>query len=178
VTGYAKKITATKVKFIARTLDGTDYKTQASEEFNNGESGYIYFKSPEKGYLTIFLDDMEKVYRCIPYTNVQRNDMTIEPNHDYILFSSDNADYIKNKQWVDEIEFYTTKKLEYNQFYILFSPTPFEGYFIDSATDLKNGYTAPKSMSREKFHELLSNYRLRNSELQIQILGITIKHSF
>ncbi len=175
VTGYAKKILTTKVEFIARTLDRTDFKRNETVEFNNGESAYIYFKSPEKGYITIFLDDMDKVYRCIPYSNTPDIDLTVESNRSYIFFSPENADYLEKKQCVDEIEFYTLKKMEYNQFYILFSPKPFEGYFINPVTKLDNEYTVPKSMSRENFHEFLINNRLKNSELQVQIIGVTIK---
>jgi len=67
VTGYAKKIETATVKFIAFTLDGTNPEIDKSETFSNGESGYLYFRSPENGFVIVFYDDLEKVQRCIPY---------------------------------------------------------------------------------------------------------------
>lgn len=175
VKGKARAIDAPKVEFMAKTLDGTDPDKNETVDFINGESGYLFFKSPVKGYLILFLDDMEKVYRCLPYVNAEQHQFTLDPNKEYIFFSPEKAWYTENIQQVDEIEFYTLKQAEYNQFFVLFSPVPFGGYFVDSSEALNDGYITPKSMERDKFHDWLQENRIRNSKLQVQQIGITIK---
>ncbi len=174
VTGYARKIETAPVKFIAFTLDGTNPLIDKSETFANGESGYLYFRSPEKGYVIVFYDDLEKVQRCIPYNYSSDNFFTVDNNREYIFFSKEKNDYLSDSNLIDEIEFYTEKPIDYNQFYILFSPTPFSGYFYDPPQKLENGYSTFKSMNSDSFHSWLQENRIRNKDLQVQIIGITI----
>lgn len=174
VTGYARKIEAAPVKFIAYTLDGTNPSIDKSERFMNGESGYLYFRCPENGYLVVFYDDMKIVQRCIPYNAIKENYLKVESNREYILFSIENGDYIDDKKQVDEIEFYTEQPFDYNQFYILFSPAPLAGYFYNPPEPLEGGYSTFKSMDRDSFHSWLQDQRIRNKDLQIQIIGVTI----
>jgi hypothetical protein len=76
---------------------------------------------------------------------------------------------------VDEIEFYSEIPLDYNLFYIVFSPKPFKGYFLNPAEELEDGYTTFRSMERDAFQKWLQEQRIRNKELQVQIIGVSIK---
>ena len=42
--------------FKAYSLNYPDTNTCLTTTFRNGESLYLYFSSPEKGYFTVFLD--------------------------------------------------------------------------------------------------------------------------
>ena len=174
VTGYARKIESASVLFKAFTLDGTDPDLNRSETFTDGESGYLYFKSPENGYIIVFFDDLNTVQRCVPYNNSNDNYFKVEGNREYIFFSRGKCDYLSDKNHVDEIEFYTESPLDYNLFYILFSPEPFSGYFSDPPEKLGGGYTSFRSMARENFHSWLQDNRIRNKYLQVQIIGVSI----
>jgi hypothetical protein len=175
VTGYAGKIESAKVQFIAYTLDGLNPRLNKSEMFINRESGYLYFRSPEKGYIVAFYDDLKTVQLCIPYNAIEENYLKIDGNREYIFFSPEKSDYLSDKKQVDEIEFYTEMPVDYNQFYILFSPTPPGVYFYNPAEKLEDGYTTFKSMERKDFNSWLQENRTRNKDLQVQIIGVTIK---
>lgn len=174
ITGYARKIESPKINFITYTLDGTDPNLNKSDSFTEGESGYLYFKCPDSGYIIVFYDDMEKVQRCIPYNSSNENYFQVTGNRDYIFFSKNKSDYISDKNQVDQIEFFTEMPIDYNLFYVLFSPVPFSGYFYNPPEKLEKGYTTFKSLDRESFHSWLQENRVRNSNLQVQIIGVTI----
>jgi hypothetical protein len=175
VTGIARKMDAAEVRFIARTLDGTDPVRNQTETFVSGQTGYLYFKSAEPGYLIVFYDDMKNVQRCIPYNASRGFDLKIDANKDYLFFSQQLADYIENRNEVDEIEFFSDLPLDYNQFIIVFSPTPFKGYFLNAEERLEDGYTTFKSLSKDSFHAWLQENRIRNKDLQVHIIGVTIR---
>jgi hypothetical protein len=177
VTGFAEEIKSAEVEFSALTLDGTDYKKDETIQFIEGENGYIYFKSAEDGYLMIFYDDMATIQRCLPYNAMKETLFKIDANRDYIFFSPEHADYIKNNYIVDEIEFFTESELEYNQFYFLFSPDPFKTPVLDAEKELEDGYYTFKWLKRDEFKEWLQKCRIRYPDLQVQIIGITIKNS-
>jgi hypothetical protein len=175
VTGYAKEIESARVTFIAKTLDGADHKKNQTETFFSGEQGYLYFKSAMDGYLVCFYDDMHTVQRCIPFSKSNEQQLVVENNREYLFFSAKHANYGIHPEYIDEIEFYTEQALEYNQFYILFSPTPLGAYLINDASLLDFGYSSFKNMSREDFHRWLQENRIRNPEMQVQIIGVTIR---
>lgn len=174
VTGYARKIESAPVKFKAFTLDGTDPLMDKSGTFVSGEDGYLYFKSPDDGFLIVFYDDMNTVQRCIPYNSMTENNFTVQNNREYIFFSTEKANYMDDVRKVDEIEFHTTKPIDYNQFYILFSPVMLAGYYINPPKVLEDGYSTFKSMDREYFQKWLQEQRIRNKDLQVHIIGVNI----
>jgi len=177
VVGLAREVEAARVLFRAQVMDGTDPNTDISENFQSGESAFLHFKSPEDGFITIFFNDMQKVQRCVPYNRMPGNCLKVESNREYFFFSSDpeHCTYT-DPAYVDEIELYTENALEYNQFIVLFSKEPFKGYLLEEEVKNKDGYSGFKSMSGDDFHSWLQENRLRNKNLQIQILGVVIKN--
>lgn len=175
VRGYASKIETAKVRFMAKTLDGIDIKRDESIDFINGEMGYLYFKSALPGFVVIFYDDMKNVQRCVPYNNMAELELEIQANKEYLFFSRQHADYLLDKALVNEIEFFTEQPLEYNQFYVLFSPEPFSAYFLNAPEELQGGYRSFKSMEKDSFHRWLQNNRIRNKKLEVQVIGVSIK---
>lgn len=177
VKGYATKIEAADVKFIAKTLDGTSVSLDETIEFINGESGYLYFISGSPGYLLVFFDDMKIVQRCIPYNSMNVSSLKIDANREYIFFSKEYANYITDKNIVNEIELYTEKPMEYNQFYVLFSPEPIHAPVLNASEELNDGYRTFQSMEKNTFHRWLQENRVRNKDLQVQVIGISIKNT-
>jgi hypothetical protein len=163
VTGYARKIESAAVGFESFLLDGTDPKLNKTTTFVDGEKGYLYFKSPENGYLTVFYDDFNEVQCLIPYSKSKEKSLKVEANHEYILFSQ-----------VEDLTFYTEMPSDFNLVYVLFSPNQIDGYNYNPPENLKGGYFKSKSMSRENFQEWFQKNRIRNNLLQVQIIGVSI----
>jgi hypothetical protein len=166
VTGYARKIESASVEFESFMLDGTNPKLDKTTSFVDGEKGYLYFRSPENGYLTVFYDDFNEVQCLIPYSKSKEKSLSVEGNHEYILFSQ-----------VEDLSFYTEMPSDFNLVYVLFSPNQIEGYTYNPPEKRIDNYYKSKSMSRENFQEWFQKNRIRNKDLQVQIIGVTITKS-
>ena len=177
VYGLAEPVKTAPVNFIAKTLDGENQSVNSSSIFLTGESGYIYFKSPTKGYLSVYFDDWDKIEQCLPYKALTEPSLKIQANKDYIFFSSKKCDYLDDKNQVDEIEFFTDKEYEHNRFYILFSPNPIQPPILEEPMDYEGAYTSFWHTNPLDFMKWLQECRLRDSQLQVQVIWITIKNS-
>ncbi len=175
INGLAREMDEPKIQFMVKTLDGINYKMNETQDFVDGEKGYIYFKAAADGYLMIFLDDFHVVQRCLPYNAMSENCYPVKAHTDYIFFAPELIDKEKDKPIVDEMEFFTSTGFEYNQFYIFFSPVPFSPAILNQETELADGYSTFKMLKRDYFHSWLQEQRLKNKELQIKTIGITIK---
>jgi len=132
-------------------------------DFYSGESLYLYFKSPIDGYLSIFLDDGERVYRLFPYSSMTGKDASaglIEGDKDYVLFSKKRRDILFVPE---EYEFYSTKQVvEYNNIYVVFSSDSYKKPILDDQK--KNNIEGvemilPKSLTQKEFQLWLANNR-------------------
>ena len=161
ITGEVRKATA-KPMIQFQTLNRPDAGCRQTEFFS-GESLYLSFKSPVDGYLSVFLDDGERVYRLFPYTSMTGKQYSagfINGDKDYILFSKKKNEipYIP-----DELELYSTRQsAEYNNIYVIFSTELFEKPILDEQT-LKpmagTGYIIPKSLTYKEFSKWLAQNR-------------------
>src|SRR5665647_3400481 len=94
--------------------------------FFDKQSFLLYFKSPVDGYLSVFMDEnSETTRRLFPYLN-QGNEsaVKIEGDKPYWLFTNTN-DLNRFASKADEIELYTYSTIEYNNVYVLFSPSTY-----------------------------------------------------
>lgn len=173
VEGYARE-NHMKAKLDVRTLRCPQIDCQAVEYYSGG-SFYLYFKSPIRGYLSVFLDeDRDAVRRLFPYMN-QSDESTaqIEGDRAYILFS--NAKELNQFDCIaDEIELFTDRSIEYNNLYVVFSPLPFHKPILNDATLLSDGYILPKAVSFAKFQEWLGECRAAMPDFQVFKLKICI----
>lgn len=132
-------------------------------DFYSGQSMYLSFKSPIDGYLSVFLDDGERVYRLFPYSTmkgVQYSAGFINGDTEYVLFSRkrNQTPFIP-----DEFELYSLKQgVDYNYIYVLFSNEPYEKPMLDDQTLIPiEGveYIIPKSLSYKEFAKWLAQNR-------------------
>ncbi len=151
-------------------------KLSRTTNFIDKEQLYIYFKSPVDGYLSIFLEDDEGVYRLLPYLEmnpVYKNGALVLGDVDYLFFSPSNNSFPKSK--VDEMTLeYNKERIEYNFIYIVFS----EDKYIKPS--LKESFHSeeriiPKSLSKWEFGQWISNNKVNSECFQVIKQKISIQ---
>ena len=71
VKGKVREIESTKTEIIAKPLrNGTNLRYE-SNEFKDGDDLYLYFRTPEDGYISIYLldENTQLLYNILPYKN-------------------------------------------------------------------------------------------------------------
>jgi hypothetical protein len=170
VRGEAKEIVSSKVEFIAKTLrNGTSLKFE-STEFKDGDDMYLYFKSPESGYLSVFLmDDTNKlVYSILPYKRSDGAPYAIAPNQEYIFFSVPMAKP-NERSITDEYCMNCSDQVELNTLYVLFSKCQYSKLSMRSDINGLPAYTANKD-----FLSWLTSFR-KSIDNSVQIIDIKIQ---
>lgn len=143
--------------------------------FFDKQSFLLYFKSPVDGYLSVFIDEnSETTRRLFPYLN-QGNEsaVKIEGDKPYWLFTN-TKDLNRFPSKADEIELYTYSAIEYNNVYVLFSPSTYYKPILTDAVLLPDGYVLPKAISTSKFQEWLSDCRVAMPDFQTKRIKISI----
>ena len=152
------------LEYIILNAPNLNSRTQS---FYHEEQLYIYFKSPVEGFISIFLEDEDAVYRLLPYINMRDNfqsGVPIQSDTDYLFFSPDNNPF--PNQLVDEPSLLTLKKdIEYNYLYIIFSEDEFVKPMLENSV-IVNERIIPKQLSINKFQRWLANNRAFSENFQ------------
>lgn len=149
--------------------NGTDVKFE-SESFKNGDDFYLYFKSPVKGFLAVYLiDNEQKAYCLLPYANNSTGQVIIEHGKEYIFFSQKLV-LPEEAQTVEEYILTTEKSVEYNQLYIIFSPNEFT-----KANDNQTVEGLPRELAYTDFQRWLIKCRNRDYEIRVDSKMIEIR---
>ena len=125
VWGVAREVVSAKTIIDARALrNGTEPKFE-SNQFKEGDDLYLYFRSPEDGWLCVFLLDRfsGEVYCLLPYRNSPEGAVQVRHDKEYVFFKAD-----KNQpDWnvVDEYTMTCENSAEFNEIYAVFSPHRF-----------------------------------------------------
>jgi len=147
-----------------------------THSFYHEEQLYVYFKSPVKGFLSIFLQDDEAVYRLLPYINMSDNyqsGVPIKSDTDYLFFSPDDNSFPGNS--VDEPRLLTLKTdIEYNFVYIIFSEDEYVKPTLDNSSIVENRII-PKQLSINKFQKWLANNRASSEKFQDVRIKVSIE---
>jgi hypothetical protein len=156
----------------------------ATETFNNGQDLYLHFKTPEKGYLAIYLDVPEdrRTYRLFPYKNHSKDSLQqLKADEDYIFFSSKDSK-ICSPAVVDEL-ILTLKdpaKAEFNKLYIIFTPNQPTQKPILSKGSAVNFTTEewklelPDFLNSESFQKWLITTRINTENIQVKYVYLSI----
>ena len=144
-----------------------------STTFTSNEQLYLYFKSPLDGYLSIYLDDGNTVNKLLPYSSVQNsNSVSVKADKEYFFFVKGESN--PELGTPDELVLFTLKKQEYNTLYIIFSEANYYKPILNQGKVLENGYLLPKSLSKTKFDEWLSNNRATLDDFLDRTVNIEI----
>ena len=169
VCGKAREIAGAGIDFTAKVLkNGTEAKFE-SENFRDGDSIYLLFRSPSDGYLAIYLiDESQTAYCLLPYMNASSGNVRIKSGKEYVFFSERQADHTESAI-VNEYVLTTGKSAEQNFLYVIFSPNEFT-----KANDTKEGEALPRELRYSDFQQWLSKNRTRDKDMKVEVKGLTI----
>ena len=158
IKGEVKKITPRPA--IEYQIRNCGLPTCRTASFYSGEQLYLWFESPVDGYISVFLNDGNMVYRLLPYSNSKNsNSFKIKSDQEYLFFSKDMAKDLPVGEVPDEIELFTLKNKENNSVVIVFSTNDFFKPGLNYESVDNNKYLLPKSLSVNRFEEWLSELR-------------------
>lgn len=168
VKGRVRETLGAKVGFRSAVLkNGTEAKFEA-DEFRDGDDLFLSFRSPDDGYLMVYLyDGAKEVCRLLPYCGQGADSQRVEAGRQYVFFSCANADYGIPSSSIDEYTMTCRGKSEINRIYVVFSPEPFLGVQGDAPDSGIIGYPA--------FQQWMTDSRVRDRNIQIDIKDILIR---
>lgn len=137
-------------------------KPCVTDRFKDEQLLYLYVKSPISGYLSVFLDDGEKVYRLLPYRSMEgQKSVKITADKEYILFSAS-----KNKfnQASDGLQVFTERESEDNTLIVVFSENDYSKPRLNDEQVDANNFIIPQSLSKNYFENWLGNNRAAFSD--------------
>ncbi len=172
VEGKAKEISNSQIDVIAKVLrNGTDQRFE-SDSFKNNDDIYLYFRSPAKGNVAVYLmDDSQNTYCLLPYMNDSDGKVEVRANKDYVFFSPDMADE-DNKSIVDEYVMTCEKSTESNQIFIIYSPNAFIKANDYSSAD--DGLILPRQLTYADFQKWLTKVRTADRDMVLIQKPITV----
>lgn len=164
IRGVVKEATP-KANIEYRTLNYPNPVSRATT-FVSGESFYLFFKSPVNGYLSVYLDEGDKIYRLLPYDDMDTaSTLKVLADKTYIFFSLNNEhNYFGNR--IDELILYTPKRTELNTLHILFSEKDYFKPILDSKYKDEEGNIVPKSLTKRQFEIWLANNKTSINDFQ------------
>lgn len=177
IAGKARKATP-KAAIRYQTLNCLQMQCR-TVEFYSDESLYLYFESPVNGYLSVFLEDDQQVYRLFPYAGMRTEEQSavaVEGDRSYILFSNEPGMNAFGSK-ADELLLYTTKAEEHNTLYILFSEKPFlkPGLTGIQTLDIEGKeIIVPRSLGKVAFQQWLATNRALDQTFLVANVHISI----
>ena len=179
VTIKCREYQAPVANFKSYTLNCPDTNSCRTTTFKNEESLFLYFSSPQKGYVSVFLDDNSSAVICLPYVTNRQNYMSgfpVEGGKQYIFFEDNKSYYDNTKTRVDELEWETRENLE--KMTVIFSPYPFELPEFNAAYQkyVPSNYNLPDNLPSEDFNKWLINVQTKRKD--IEIMRIYLNTSF
>lgn len=175
VYGKIRELNQAPTSFQAFSLACPELKCKTIN-FNDGQDFYLYFKTPVKGYVTIYVDfpSESKTYRVLPYRKYsEESNLKVNADSDYIFFSKKFHDQDADELVLSLSENHTSEMIK---LFVLFSPNfVFDKPILNSNSQLNDGFVFPQSLPSEEFQKWIQNLRSRNSEIQLFTEYISIK---
>lgn len=174
VKGKVRELTQPKVELQTATLKCLN-KDCVSSDFEDGESFYMYLKSPLDGYVTIFISDANTAQRLLPYADMPRgmmNAVEVRADEEYILFSQD-MDKLNLREYVDEYELYAENEVDQNRIYVIYSEEPLKKPMLSKSDEEE--FEMPMELKAEDLQRWMSKQKRYNPEMVVFRADITIK---
>ena len=151
--------------FTAYTLNCSDTSHSKTNSFKKKDDFFVFFNTPQDGYLCVFLDDNQSSSILFPYSTGRSkyfNGFPVASNKDYLLFSNEKKYSLGDNIITDELEWDSRENLE--KLIIIFSTKPFE------LPDLNRSKSneIPEMLHSEDFNKWLIHLRNKNKNVEIK----------
>ncbi len=165
--GRIREVVQSRIDYRAMLIDHP-LKEEECTHYEAGDNIYLKFRSPESGYLMVYLyDGQDMVYRMLPSYNEKSSATEIERGESYIFFEKPGTRLVMSCQGEQEI----------NQVFVLFSTNPLsrtfeqEGGSVDvNGTELQT----PAMIRYEEFRKWLSDCRRQDKQFSYQSKSIIV----
>lgn len=186
ITIKAREISENKLDIKTICLSKED-KNFATNDFFDGSDFFLFFQSPKKGYLTVYLDDGKEAQRLLPYNEMPEKysgGVPINSDKEYIFFS-DSPEYntYRNSDFeIDTYELYANEQKDINRIIIIFSENEINkprlkkepNEDILTTEEKEQGYNLPPSLKSGNLQRWLIKNRCIREDIQVEIKYITI----
>lgn len=179
IKGKVREITSSPVVIDFSTGNCPDKKCDTSV-FKDGESMYLFFKTPVDGYLSVFAVEDEQAFRLLPYqqmSSVYAHAVPVKGNKDYVFFSNYRShDYFPGFSFykADQLLMLTDKQEEDLKLYVVFSTESFHAALLDEENETEEGEGIPKSLSYDSFTNWLENNRMFTTGFDYKMASLKI----
>lgn len=170
VCGKAREIKSAGIDIESKVLrNGTEPRFE-SDNFNSGDDLYLWFKTPVDGYLTVWLLDRgsQTVYCLLPYRSSSQGAVEVKRDQTYVFFRQNHK--LKDWQYIDEYTLTASATVEWNEVYVVFSPSPYIKATVN-ASDL----LAPRELTFKDFSAWLTRCQIKDSDMVVSKQLIEIK---
>lgn len=171
VKGRIREIKSAPVSFQAKLLRQGTADWNESEDFHDGDSIYLSFVTPTRGFLAVYLDDNSgEVFRLLPYPK-QEELPQLSADKRYVFFSRDRnvAPREIDRSLVNEYHLTCSSSKEVNELYIIFSPNSFSLHRHYG----KSNYSLPR-LSFDDFQKWLTKNRRIDTGMCVETKYIII----
>ena len=138
-----------------------------SDKFKNNDRFSVRFRSPVKGYFSIWLadDNMRQVYCLLPYENANGEAREIQSRKEYILLSTTDEQY----PYREETILTTERDVEFNRLVFIFSTACFTMPLTEQGEYLPE-------LSTTDFDKWLQRNRIKDENMYVIQKMIEIKN--
>ena len=149
--------------------NGKDLKYE-SETFSANDQIYLAFKAPVNGFIAVYLvDEDNNAYCLLPYPQQNGVAYSIKANKSYLLFDRGSVP-TSEEPYVEEYNLTTSRQLEHNVLYVLFSTNQFT-----KALDNQADALLPSELKEDNFQKWMAKCRRHDKDMQLTRIPITIK---
>lgn len=156
VSGTAKERRKAKTDIVWDVHVGGKTKADISNQIVGKKRVYVSFRSPIDGYVAIYLRDSKDDMNCLlPYKNSGVGSFKVKAGEQYLFFDrtiDENA---------NPIQLSTSKDLEIDALYVVFSPNSF-----NKCRDTSVGNNRPNIVSSTYFHKWLIDSQNQDKEME------------
>jgi hypothetical protein len=181
-----KEITDDVPEFEAFTMQCTDPGCRTTS-FKDKGSLFLWFKSPDEGYLAVWLDNGKTSQCLFPYSRMPDNfdnGVLMKANKEYVLFSRQPSfTYFDPPGTADEYEMAADGDMEQNRLFVVFAKTPITSPAPQQANEkeqLSNAdralhYRLPEELPSEDFQKWIIRNRTHKPDLRVMHIDISIQ---
>lgn len=169
VKGKAREISNQASEFTALVLRNGNKPNNASTNFYDGDDLFLYFTSPDDGYVSVFLSlEDGNVYQMLPYLMDTTGEAKVKKGYDYVFFDASKAEGSFGTP--DQFRITTDGEIEFNKIYVVFSPS----YFAKPVTRPRQSVEEMPSMSEDDFSKWLVKTRRNDPRLGVKQMNLKI----